>query len=71
MIILKCSKYCKKGETMKKSIRRSIIRTSIGFMVIILFCILSLIENFNYLDLLYLLVVVVFFAVFLKYASEL
>ena len=56
---------------MKKSIRGSVIRTSIGFVVIILFCILSLIERFNYVDFVYLVVVVVFFAVFLKYVSEL
>lgn len=56
---------------MKKSIRGSIIRTSIGFMAIILYCILSLTERFNYVDLVYLVVVVVFFAVFLKYVSEL
>jgi len=68
---LKCCKYCKKGETMKKSIRGSVIRTSIGFLVIILYCILSLIQRFNYVDLVYLVVVVVFFAVFLKYVSEL
>ena len=56
---------------MKKSIRESVIRTSIGFMVIILYCILSLIQRFNYVDLVYLVVVVVFFAVFLKYVKEL
>lgn len=56
---------------MKKSIRKSVIRTSLGFMAIILFCIASLIQRFNYVDLVYLVVVVVFFAVFLKYVSEL
>ena len=56
---------------MKKSIRGSVIRTSIGFLVIILYCILSLIQRFNYVDLVYLVVVVIFFAVFLKYVSEL
>lgn len=56
---------------MKKSIRKSVMRTSIGFMVIILYCILSLIQKFNYVDLVYLVVVVGFFAVFLKYVSEL
>ncbi len=56
---------------MKKSIRKSIIRTTIGFIAIILFCILSLIQKFSYIDLLYLVVVVGFFAVFLKYVREL
>ena len=56
---------------MKKSIRKSVISTSIGFMVIIIYCILSLIQRFNYVDLVYLVLVVMFFAVFLKYVSEL
>lgn len=56
---------------MKKSIRKSIIRTTIGFIAIILFCVLSLIQKFSYIDLLYLVVVVGFFAVFLKYVREL
>jgi len=56
---------------MKKSIRKSVLRTSIGFMIIILFCIVSLIQRFSYVDLVYLVVVVIFFALFLKYVSEL
>ena len=60
-----------KGETMKKYIRKSVIRTSIGFMLIIAYCIICLISKFSYIDLLYLIVVVVFFALFLKIVRDL
>ena len=55
---------------MKKCIHKSIMRTSMGFISIILFCILSLIYNFSYIDLSYLLVVIVFFVIYLKRVKE-
>lgn len=56
---------------MKKSIRKSVIRTSIGFMVIIGYLILLLLERFSYVDLVYLVVVVVYFIKFLLCVKEL
>lgn len=56
---------------MKKSIRNSILRTSFGFIIVILYCIISLIQNFSYIDLVYLVVVIGYFTVFLKYVRDL
>lgn len=56
---------------MKKCIHKSVMHTSIGFILIITYCILSMIYRFSYLDLLYLIVVVVCFVLFLKNVREL
>ena len=55
---------------MKKCIRRSIMWTSIGFGFIMLCCILSMIDKFNYIDLAYFLVVIYYFISYLKLAKE-
>lgn len=56
---------------MKENIRKSVIGTSIGFMLVITFCIINILIKFNYLDLSYLVVVVVYFALYLKNAKKL
>lgn len=56
---------------MKKCIHKSVLRTSIGFELIMLYCMLCMIYKFSYIDLSYLVVVAVFFVLFLKYAREL
>lgn len=56
---------------MKKYIYESVVRTSIGFILIMLYCIISLTYRFSYLDLSYLVVVVVCFVLFLKRVNEL
>ena len=56
---------------MKQYVRESVKWTSICFIAIIIYCILSIIDKFSYLDLAYLVVVICFFAVYLKRVSEL
>lgn len=56
---------------MKENNRKSVIGTSIGFMLVITFCIINILIKFNYLDLSYLVVVVVYFALYLKNAKKL
>jgi len=56
---------------MKKCIYKSIMDTSIGFMVIIFYCLASIIYRFSYLDLMYLVVVVAYFIMYLKIVKEL
>lgn len=51
---------------MKDEIRKSMISTSIVFILVILYCVISILTKFNYLDLSYLVVVVFSFAVYLK-----
>lgn len=55
---------------MKKCIRESTMRGSLFFMSIIMYCIISLIYKFSYVDLVYLFVVIGYFAVYLKNMSE-
>ena len=55
---------------MKKCIHKSIVRTSMGFIGIILFCVASLIDRFSYVDLAYLIVVIGFFVAYLKIVKE-
>ncbi len=56
---------------MKKCIHKSVIRTSIGFEIIMVYCMLSIISKFSYIDLAYLVVVAVYFVLFLKYVRKL
>lgn len=56
---------------MKKCIHKSVIRTSIGFELIMLYCMFCMISKFSYIDLSYLVVVAVFFVLFLKNVREL
>lgn len=55
---------------MKKCIHESIISTSIGFILIMLYCLACMFYRFSYLDLMYFLVVVVCFILFLKKVNE-
>ena len=52
--------------TMKREINRSIGWTFVGFIMLIIYCLACLIDKFSYLDLSYLLVVVVYFTLFFK-----
>ena len=53
---------------MKNYIYKSVMRTSLGFMTIIIYCMISMI---SYLDLCYMLVVIGFFITYIKYVREL
>ncbi len=55
---------------MKKYMYRSILWTSVGFILIMLFCIFSIVSQFSYVDFVYLLVVVGFFVVYLRRICE-
>lgn len=55
---------------MKKQMIKSAKWTSFGFMTIILLCITSLTNRFSYLDLLYLVVVVVYFVSYLMIVKK-
>ena len=55
---------------MKKCIRRSVMWTSIAFSTIIVYCILSILYQFSYVDLVYLFIVIGYFVVYLKRVSE-
>jgi hypothetical protein len=59
-------KYKKEGEAMKKYMSKSVLWTSICFLIVILYCTLSIISRFSYLDLCYLVVVVTYFVLFLN-----
>ena len=54
---------------MKNYIYKSVMRTSLGFMTIIIYCMISMIIKFSYLDLCYMLVVIGFFITYIKYVS--
>jgi len=56
---------------MKKSIQRSVMWTSVGFIAIMIFCIVNMLYKFSFIDLSYLLVVIGFFVVYLKKVKEL
>ena len=56
---------------MKNYIYKSVMRTSLGFMTIIIYCMISMIIKFSYLDLCYMLVVIGFFITYIKYVREL
>lgn len=56
---------------MKDYVKESIRWTISGYIILIVYCILSMINRFNYLDLSYLAVVVVCFAIYLKDIREL
>ncbi len=56
---------------MEDYVRGSIRWTISGFIVLIVYCILSMINRFSYLDLSYLAVVVICFAIYLKDIREL
>ena len=51
---------------MKKSINESVVSTSIVFLSIMTSCTLCMIYKFSYIDLLYLIVVVICFILYLK-----
>lgn len=55
---------------MKKYMSKSVLWTSCGFLAIILYCILSMITRFSYLDLCYLVIVVVYFMSYLKLVKK-
>ena len=55
---------------MKKYMSKSVLWTSSGFLAIILYCILSMITRFSYLDLCYLVIVVVYFMSYLKLVKK-
>lgn len=55
---------------MKSDIQKSIKRTSFGFLIIITYCIASLLYKFSYLDFGYLLVVIGYFIAYLKVAKK-
>lgn len=56
---------------MKNYIYKSVMITSLGFMTIIIYCMISMIIKFSYLDLCYMLVVIGFFITYIKYVREL
>lgn len=51
---------------MKECEKKSIKETIIMFLVVIVYCTLSILYEFSFIDLAYLLVVIGFFAVYLK-----
>jgi hypothetical protein len=55
---------------MNNYIRESIRLTVGGYIVLIIYCLLSMLNRFNYLDLSYLVVVVICFGIYLKNISE-
>lgn len=56
---------------MKKCIQRSVMWTSFGFSLILIYCISNIIFEFSYLDLAYLFVVIYYFVLYLKRVKEL
>jgi len=66
MYVIIILQYVKEGDAMKKEINRSIGWTFVGFIMLIAYCLSCVINRFSYLDLSYLLVVVVYFTLFFK-----